>query len=133
MGKARRKVIKDFVILGIGLSYLGVLISINHRLKKLFMKQEELVSELNKVTVNLQKVGNESAALVQKVADLEAAIGSQSDVSPDVVTALEAVKAQAKVVDDMVPDAEETPQTGEVIPGGEVGGDNAQPNPPLGQ
>lgn len=73
-------------------------------LKKIMGTQTELAQQLNAVTAQLAKIGTETAATLQKVADLETLLGT---VTPEVQDALDKLKAQAKIVDDLVADAPE--------------------------
>jgi hypothetical protein len=72
------------------------------------MTSEELVLGLEAATAQVAKIGVESAASVQKVADLEVAlaeaIAAGSVIPSSVTVAFEALKAQVQVVDDLVPD-----------------------------
>lgn len=76
--------------------------------------QEEMVGQLGQLTEQVSKIGAETTALVGKVADLEAALANQANVSPELQTAFDALKAQVQTVDDLVPDAapanNDTPQ-----------------------
>ncbi len=67
--------------------------------------QAELTAEMVEVTEQLKKVGNESAKSVAKIAELEEIIKNLPNVSPELQAAFDEVKAQVKLVDDMVPDA----------------------------
>lgn len=76
--------------------------------------QAQLASDLNAINDKLQKVGNESATLLQKITDLETALGNGGNLSSEAEAALAALKAQAQTLDDLVPDSDEgglpTPQ-----------------------
>jgi len=74
--------------------------------------QKEVAAQLDQVTAQLQKVGNESALTLQKVNDLEAVIAQGGEVGPELQASFQALKEQAQKVDDLVPDAE-TPTDGE--------------------
>lgn len=67
--------------------------------------QAQTAQDIVAVTQQLQKIGNESAALLQKITDLEAALAGAGNSSPEVETAMAALKQQAQIVDDLVPDA----------------------------
>lgn len=67
--------------------------------------QSQLATDLNAVTAQLAKIGTESSKTLQKVTDLEAAIANAGNTTPEVDAALAALKTQAQVVDDLVPDA----------------------------
>jgi len=66
--------------------------------------QQELVEQVNQLTTQVAKIGTETSALIQKVADLEAALNSQPNVTPELQVAFDALKAQVQTVDDLVPD-----------------------------
>lgn len=68
------------------------------------MTQAELAAGLTALKDEMVKIGTETTTLIAKVADLEAAIAA-NPVPPEVQAAFEAVQAQAKTVDDLVPDA----------------------------
>lgn len=86
---------------------------LEHQLKHIAMKQSELAEQLTTITGQVAKIGTESAATLQKVADLEAALANQDNVTPEVQAAFDALKAQVTVVDDLVPDAPApTPESG---------------------
>jgi septal ring factor EnvC (AmiA/AmiB activator) len=72
---------------------------------KIIMTQEELKAELENVTAKVAKIGTETQSLLSKITDLEAAIVNAGNVLPEVQAALESLKAQADVVDGLVPDA----------------------------
>lgn len=78
---------------------------INKLLEEIKLKQSELAADLRTQTDILRKIGNETGATLQKVADLETAINnSDTEVSEEVKTALADLKGQAQKVDDLVPD-----------------------------
>lgn len=84
---------------------LGIEISIiKKQLKKIMTNSEKAIQDLSEIQGTLQKVGNESAATLQKVTELEAA-AANADTPQSVLDKIAEVKAQAKVVDDLVPDA----------------------------
>ena len=71
--------------------------------------QPELVTSINALAANVAKIGTETRALLQRIADLEAAIAAGGPVLPAVTEALAALQAQVGIVDGLVPDAPETP------------------------
>lgn len=80
------------------------------QLKELLtMNQQEALDAINAANAQLQKIGAESAATLQKVADLETVIASMQQAGQEVpqvlADAIGALVAQVKVVDDLVPDA----------------------------
>lgn len=64
----------------------------------------ELQADLEAVTAQVAKIGTETSATLQKVTDLEAALAAAGGTTPEVDAAMVALKAQVKLVDDMVPD-----------------------------
>lgn len=65
--------------------------------------QDEAAQTLADVNQELQKIGTETQSLLDKITALEQA-ASNTDVQPALQAAIDAVVAQAKVVDDLVPD-----------------------------
>ena len=64
--------------------------------------QQEAAQQLIDTNRELQKIATETQSLLDKITALENA--PQADVSPELQQAIDAVVAQAKVVDDLVPD-----------------------------
>lgn len=75
------------------------------KLEKIMATQAELAQTLADVSAQVAKIGTETSATLQKVADLEAALASAGEVSAEVQAAVDALKAQVQVVDDLVADA----------------------------
>jgi len=75
------------------------------RLGKIMSTQAELAASLAAVSIQVGKIGTETAGLQAKIAELEAAIVAAGGTTPEVDAALEALKAQVQVVDDLVVDA----------------------------
>jgi predicted transcriptional regulator len=84
---------------------VDVLRLINKRLEKVLMNQAELAAQLTEIGAQIAKIGEESAATLLKVTELEEALENAGDVTPEVQAAFDALKAQVQVVDDLVPDA----------------------------
>lgn len=76
---------------------------IEREVKGIMATQQELVVGLNEVKATLVKIGTETTSLLKKIDDLQAVI-TNNPVSPEVQAAFDAVKAQAGIVDDLVPD-----------------------------
>lgn len=72
--------------------------------RKIMASQEQLAQDLIQVKEAVAKVGTETSTLVQKVADLEAAISNGGETTPEVDAALQALKDQVQVVDELVAD-----------------------------
>lgn len=66
--------------------------------------QADLAAGMQSLTEQVTKIGVETAATLQKVADLEAALANADNVSPEVQAAFDALKAQVQKTDDLVPD-----------------------------
>jgi hypothetical protein len=95
-----RPMLKQFGLVHSHLSYLK---------GKIMATQAELTQGLNDLTAQVTKIGAETAATLQKVSDLEAAIAGAGGVDPSVQAAFDALKAQVQAVDDAVADAPVTP------------------------
>lgn len=83
---------------------LGELNKIRKTLKGIVMEIQEMKPKFEAMGVQVAKIGEETKALIAKVAELAAAIDAANDVPQDVQDALAAVEAQLKVVDDLVAD-----------------------------
>lgn len=70
---------------------------------------DKALQDLAEIKETQIKIGSETATLLQKVTDLETAAENNKDTPPEVLAAIADVKAQAKAVDDLVPDATEPP------------------------
>jgi predicted transcriptional regulator len=81
---------------------------INKQNREIMLTQEQLLQGLNDVTAQVGKIKGESTVMLQKVTDLENALGNQGNVSPAVEEAFNALKAQVQVVDDLIADAPTT-------------------------
>ena len=68
------------------------------------MTQEEATAALVQTNEVLVKVGKETDSLLEKIEELEAALEAQESVSPELEAAVKAVSAQAKTIDELVPD-----------------------------
>ena len=79
--------------------------AINLRLDAIMSTLAEATAELVALTAKVTKIGDETATLLQKIADLEATLGAGVVTTPEFDAALAALKAQADVVDGLVPDA----------------------------
>ena len=81
------------------------LIHIDKGVHSIMATNAELKTDLDAVTAQVAKIGTETTATLQKVTDLEAALAAAGNTTPEVDAAMAALKAQVKVVDDMVADA----------------------------
>lgn len=76
--------------------------------KKIMATQAELTAKLGEVNEKLVKIGGETSTLLAKIEELKLVIAN-GPVSAELQAAVDAVAAQAGVVDDMVPDVPPTP------------------------
>ena len=74
------------------------------RLEYIMATQAELATALTTVTDEITKIGTETQSLHAKIDDLTAALAAAGATTPEVDAALAALQAQAKAVDDLVPD-----------------------------
>ncbi len=70
----------------------------------LMATQAELTAQVNAVTAQLNKLGTETSILITKVNELTEIIANGPPVTAELQAAVDAAIAQAKVVDDLVPD-----------------------------
>ena len=75
-----------------------------NKLNSMSENTDKALADLGAIKDQLTKIGTETATLLQKITDLENAAGN-ADTPQSVLDAIAAVKAQAQVVDDPVPDA----------------------------
>lgn len=66
--------------------------------------QQDIAAEMATMQAQLVKIGGETSTLITKIDELNAIIVSQP-VTPELQAAWDAVKTQANVVDNLVPDA----------------------------
>lgn len=71
---------------------------------KIMSNTDTALADLAAIKTSLVKVGTETSTLLQKIIDLENAAGA-ADTPQSVLDAIADVKAQAQIVDDLVPDA----------------------------
>lgn len=72
---------------------------INHNLKGLIMKATEAVEQLQAANATLVKIGTETSALLVLIGNLQT-----GDLPQELADQITAIKTQAQVVDDLVPD-----------------------------
>lgn len=68
--------------------------------------QAELAAQLTEVTNQVAKIKTETQATLTKVTELETALANQDNVSPELQTAFDNLKAQVIAVDELIPDAQ---------------------------
>lgn len=78
--------------------------NLNRKTNKIMGTQAEAAAQLTAINAELVKIGTETQALLDKVAALQAAADAAGNVSPELQAAIDGVVAQAKTVDDLVPD-----------------------------
>jgi len=81
---------------------------INQKISTLMSNTDQALQDLQAIGAQIQKIGTETSALLQKISDLEKT--TTPDTPQSVLDAIAAVKQQAQLVDDLVPDAPVTPQ-----------------------
>lgn len=86
--------------------------SLHHKTSKIMDTMDEIVAKLTALGAQVQKIGTESKATLQAVADLKAALANQPGVTQQLQDAVDNVVAQVKVVDDLVPDSVPAPADG---------------------
>lgn len=80
--------------------------------EKIMATQTEIAQQLRNSVITLNKIGTETDKLIQKVADLTAAVANQDNASDELTAAVKAVEDQLKSVDDKVPDEAQVPSVG---------------------
>lgn len=80
-------------------------LSIHQKLEKIMSTQTEFAAQVQAISTQVAKIGEESKITLQKVIDLEAALANQDNVSPELQAAVDELKQQVQVVDDLVADA----------------------------
>lgn len=84
---------------------LALLIKIHHNQKIIMSSQAEIAQGITALSEQVKKIGEESKTTLQKVADLEAALSNQENVTPELQAAFDSLKQQVQAVDDLIPDA----------------------------
>ena len=83
----------------------------NLKLDKIMANEQQALDSLNAIQAQLQKIGNETAASLQKIIELEQA-AQNAGVPQSIMDKIAEVKLQAHLVDDLTPDAEIAPPEG---------------------
>lgn len=73
-------------------------------LRSIIVTQAELTAQVQAANDKLTKIGGETRGLLTKIDELTALIASGPPVTPELKAAVDALTAQAQVVDDLVPD-----------------------------
>ena len=84
---------------------LSRLNSLAKQMEKSMATQAELTAQVQAISATLTKIGTETSTLLTKIDELKAVIAAGPPVTPELQAAVDALAAQAKVVDDLVPDA----------------------------
>lgn len=71
--------------------------------------KEQVMAGLGNIETELGKIGTETQTLIAKVAELQQAANNAGNIPDEVMDKINAVATQARVVDDLVPDATELP------------------------
>ena len=79
--------------------------SLQQKVIDIMTTQAEVVATIAAIGEKLAKIGTETVSLKEQIQELQALLGDGSDASPELVAAVEALAAQAQVVDDLVQDA----------------------------
>ncbi len=85
--------------------FFGGFATIHQKLNKIMASQTQLAADLKVVKNQVAKIGQESSLTLKKVEELQAIIDAGEEVSPELQAAVDELKAQIQVVDDLVPDA----------------------------
>lgn len=84
---------------------VGLVEQLLNKVTHIMATQAELAASLTALTTEVAKIGTETTTLLQKVDALQAALDAAGQTTPEVDAAMAALAAQAKTVDDLVPDA----------------------------
>lgn len=79
--------------------------NLHRKVNEMAKTMPELAADLKAVTAQIAKIGTETAKTLQQVTDLQALLAAGGNTTPEVDAALTALKAQAQLTDDLVPDA----------------------------
>lgn len=85
-----------------------LLLLLSFQLRKIMSNQAQTLAILTAASEKLTKIGEETKATLQKVEELKDALNNAGNNTPEVDAALTALTNQLQIVDDLVPDAEET-------------------------
>jgi uncharacterized hydantoinase/oxoprolinase family protein len=74
------------------------------KLEMIMLTQAELAAQVATIGAQVTKIGAETTKLLAKIDELNAVIAAGAGVTPELQAAVDEVAAQAKTVDDLVPD-----------------------------
>ena len=97
-----------------------LLLLLSFQLRKIMSNQAQTLAILTAASEKLTKIGEETKATLQKVEELKDALNNAGNNTPEVDAALTALTNQLQIVDDLVPDAEETAANLASVGGGET-------------
>ena len=78
---------------------------------KIMPSQAEIAAQLRSLIDTVNKIGVETDKSLKLIKDLQDAVNNQTNATPELIDAANALAAQLKIVDDKVPDAQPVPPT----------------------
>lgn len=81
----------------------AILKRIETKVTSIMASQKDQVAVAQAQATLIAEIGAEQTILIERIKTLEEAVGNQTDASPELVEAMEAVSAQLRVVADKVP------------------------------
>ena len=78
---------------------------ITEKLNTIMASQTDEAKRVTALTEQVTKIGTESRTLLTRIEELLAVIAAGGEATPELTAAVDALKAQVQVVDDLVPDA----------------------------
>lgn len=81
---------------------------LTERIIKMAKSQADVAADVRGLGVTLDKIGTETDALLLEVAELKDAVANSGNVSDELQSAVDAVVARAKSIDEKVPDVSVT-------------------------
>ena len=76
-----------------------------NKLEKLMTTQAQLAADLTALSAQVTKIGTETTTTLAKLAELEAALATAGATTPEVDAAMDGLRAQLLLVDNLVTDA----------------------------
>jgi uncharacterized protein YoxC len=92
------------VLIACAFTTLGAIIKLNRKANNIMATQDEIIAQQQAQAAKIEKIGNETRTLIDKVKELLDIINA-GEVKPELKAATDAVDAQLQIVDDLVPDA----------------------------
>lgn len=81
-----------------------VLSRLTHIERLIMSTAAELAAAVSAATAQVTKIGDETRTLISKIQELQDAIAAGFTTTPEIDAAMEALKAQVQIVDDLVAD-----------------------------